>query len=75
MLLAQGGRFDREAAYMTTNYGGIAVRSTVKAGISFGTALAMVISYAASNSIFWTILHGIFGWVYVILYVLKYGWR
>ena len=60
---------------MTMNYGGTAARSTVKAGISFGTALAMVISYAASDSILWTIFHGIFGWLYVILYIIKYGWH
>ena len=59
---------------MTINCGNTAARSTFKAGISFGTALAMVISYAASNSILWTIFHGIFGWLYVILYIVKYGW-
>jgi hypothetical protein len=42
------------------------------AGISFGCALAMVISYANWNSIGWAILHGILGWLYVIYYALKY---
>ena len=48
------------------------VNKTVKTGISFGSALAMVISYAAWDSIGWAILHGIFGWVYVIYYIIRY---
>ena len=47
---------------------------TVKKGIGFGTALAMVISYANWHSIGWAILHGLLNWVYVIYYILKYGW-
>lgn len=48
------------------------VKKTVKTGISFGSALAMVISYTAWHSIGWAILHGLFSWVYVIYYVIKY---
>lgn len=44
--------------------------STVTTGISFGSALAMVISYANWHSIPWAILHGLFGWFYVIYYAL-----
>ncbi len=47
-------------------------KSTVKAGISFGTALAMVISYVNWHSIFWAIVHGIFSWFYVIYYIIRY---
>lgn len=43
-----------------------------KKGLSFGAALAMVISYVQWRSIGWAIVHGILGWVYVIYYVLKY---
>ena len=43
-----------------------------KAGISFGAALAMVISYAKWQSIGWAILHGFFNWAYVIYYIIKY---
>jgi len=50
-----------------------AVKSSVKAGISFGTCLAMVISYTAWKSIFWAIVHGLLSWVYVIYYILVYG--
>lgn len=48
------------------------VRKTVNTGISFGSALAMVISYSAWHSIGWAILHGIFGWFYVIYYIIRY---
>ena len=48
------------------------VRKTVKTGVSFGSALAMVISYTAWHSIGWAILHGIFSWVYVIYYIIRY---
>ena len=48
------------------------VKKSVKSGISFGSALAMVISYTAWHSIGWAILHGFFGWVYVIYYIIRY---
>ena len=48
------------------------VVKTVKSGISFGSALAMVISYTAWKSIGWAIVHGLLGWIYVIYYVVKY---
>ena len=48
------------------------VRKTVKTGVSFGSALAMVISYTAWHSIGWAILHGIFSWIYVIYYIIRY---
>ena len=48
------------------------VEKTVKTGISFGTCLAMIISYTAWKSIGWAILHGLFSWFYVIYYIIKY---
>lgn len=48
------------------------VKKTVKEGVTFGSALAMVISYVAWHSIGWAILHGLFGWAYVIYYIIKY---
>ena len=47
-------------------------KETAKAGITFGTCLAMVISYTAWGSIPWAILHGIFSWGYVIYYIIRY---
>lgn len=48
------------------------VKNSVKTGISFGSALAMVISYTTWHSIGWAILHGIFSWFYVIYYIIRY---
>ena len=38
-----------------------------------GTVIAVVISWSVNHSIGWVILHGIFGWFYVIYYALGYG--
>jgi hypothetical protein len=43
------------------------------AGITFGSGLAIVISYAAWHSIPWAILHGIFSWAYVIYFAIRYN--
>ncbi len=51
---------------------GTTVKKTVKTGITFGSALAMVISYTAWHSVGWAIFHGLLSWVYVIYYVIKY---
>ena len=42
----------------------------VRSGISFGTALAIVISWTANGSILWAIIHGILSWFYVIYFAL-----
>lgn len=47
--------------------------AVARAGISFGTALAIAISWSANKSILWAILHGIFSWVYVVYYAIRYG--
>ncbi len=47
-------------------------KKTVTEGLSFGSALAIVISYVEWKSIGWAIFHGLLGWVYVIYYVIKY---
>lgn len=44
----------------------------VKKGIGFGSCLAMVISFVTWKSVFWAILHGILGWIYVVYYLIKY---
>lgn len=46
------------------------VKNTVKKGIGFGSALAMVISYTTYQSVGWAIIHGLFGWIYVIYFLL-----
>jgi len=45
---------------------------TVKTGISFGSVLAIVISYTQWHSIGWAIIHGLMSWVYVIYYLIAY---
>lgn len=40
----------------------------VETGVSFGSALAIVISFTTHHSILWAIVHGIFSWFYVIYY-------
>ena len=45
-------------------------KTVVKDGLSFGSALAIAVSYTTHQSILWAILHGIFGWFYVLYFVL-----
>lgn len=45
-------------------------QTVVKAGIGFGSALAMVISWSIHKSILWACLHGILSWIYVIYYAI-----
>ena len=44
----------------------------VKTGITFGSALAMVISWSANKSLLWAIVHGLLSWLYVLYYALRY---
>ncbi len=48
------------------------VQKTIKSGISFGSALAMVISYSTWHSVFWAAFHGLLSWVYVIYFIIRY---
>ena len=41
-----------------------------RAGISFGTALAITISWSLHKSLVWAGIHGVFGWFYVFYYAL-----
>ncbi|MBR4200330.1 MAG: hypothetical protein IKQ91_03515 [Oscillospiraceae bacterium] len=47
-------------------------KSAAKSGITFGSALAMVISYTTWKSVGWAIVHGLLSWVYVIYFILRY---
>ncbi len=51
---------------------GTIVGKSVKTGISFGSALAMVISYTTWESVGWAIFHGLLSWVYVIYFLIQY---
>ncbi len=41
-----------------------------KYGVSFGSALAITISYTNNHSILWAIIDGILSWIYVIYVAL-----
>ncbi len=41
-----------------------------RAGIGFGTALAIAISWYTNQSILWAIVHGVFSWLYVVYYAI-----
>ena len=45
-------------------------KKAAKSGITFGTCLAMVISYTSWNSVGWAIFHGLLSWLYVIYLVV-----
>jgi len=48
----------------------VVVKSMAKAGVSFGSALAIAISWSVHKSILWAIIQGIFSWLYVIYFAL-----
>jgi hypothetical protein len=45
-------------------------RQTITTGISFGSALAMVVSFTINKHLGWAILHGAFSWLYIIYYAI-----
>ena len=42
----------------------------VRSGITFGSALAIAISWSQNTSILWAIVHGFLSWLYVIYFAL-----
>jgi hypothetical protein len=52
------------------NDGGYAVPVYVGPGIGLGTIIAVVVSWSRNKSILWAIIHGLFGWLYVIYALL-----
>jgi hypothetical protein len=42
----------------------------VKTGITFGSALAIAISWHAHQSILWAIIHGFLSWFYVVYFAV-----
>ena len=46
----------------------VTVKNVVKQGVSFGSALAIAISWSVNKSILWAIFHGAFSWLYVLYY-------
>lgn len=46
------------------------MENKTQAGIGFGMALAITISWSIHQSVLYAIIHGLLGWGYVIWYVL-----
>ena len=42
-----------------------------KAGVSFGSALAIAISWSVHHSILWAIIQGFLSWLYVVYYAIS----
>ena len=42
----------------------------VRSGVTFGSALAIAISWSVHKSLLWAIVHGVFSWLYVIYFAL-----
>ena len=67
MLLYQVQQIENQVHTLKHN-----TRTGVRIGISFGCALAMVISYVNWQSVGWAIVHGLMSWGYVIYYLIQY---
>ena len=48
----------------------VSARGAARAGIGFGSALAIAISWSEHHSILWAIVQGFLGWLYVIYYAV-----
>jgi hypothetical protein len=46
---------------------------SAKYGVTFGSALAMAISFDTNHSILWAIIDGILSWLYVIYFALLHA--
>jgi len=44
---------------------------TIKIGL--GTLIAVILSWGANHSIFWLIVHGFLGWLYVLYYLFVHA--
>jgi hypothetical protein len=44
--------------------------TATQVGIGLGSAIAVAISWSLNQSIIWAIIHGFFGWFYVIYHAL-----
>ena len=64
-----GRQFGHDQTIMSEKQSG---SSVVKAGIGFGSALAITISWAANKSLLWACVHGLLSWFYVVYYAARY---
>jgi hypothetical protein len=47
--------------------------NNISYGIGIGNVIALIISVIKYRHVGWAILHGILGWLYVIYYLIRYG--
>lgn len=47
--------------------------SNVSSGIGVGSVIAILISWSINQSVLWCIIHGLFGWLYVIYYLCGFA--
>lgn len=66
--------FKRESTVIHNHNTAQHITKHITKGLSFGAVLAIVISYVKWQSIGWAILHGLLNWIYVVYYVIRYGW-
>lgn len=45
-------------------------KKVVSGGVGIGAVIAIILSWTANHSILWAIIHGWFGWLYVIYHLL-----
>jgi hypothetical protein len=48
----------------------VVIKQVAKSGVGMGSALAIAISWSIHKSLVWAIIHGVFGWFYVVYYAL-----
>jgi hypothetical protein len=49
------------------------VHNHYSGGIGIGTICAAILSWLKWHSIGWVIVHALLGWLYVIYYLIKFG--
>ena len=42
----------------------------IKTGVGLGSIIAVVVSWERNKSVLFSVIHGIFGWLYVLYFVL-----
>lgn len=47
-------------------------KTAASSGIGIGSVIAFIISYCTWHSIGWGIIHGLFGWAYVLYFAIVY---
>ena len=57
-------------AYCQTSVSPEVKQTVVKNGIGLGSVIAVVISWERNKSVFYAIVHGILGWLYVIYFLV-----